>query len=1567
MSRYEFQRNFAVIIAINDYSNGIPPLETAVPDARELARILKDYQYNVRLLLNNDASLEGLNQLIAAFKQGEIPISEETVKLTDTDRVLFYFAGHGIALDALENEDGPSGYLVPADAQLGNIKTYLLMQELHDALLSLPCRHLLVILDCCFAGAFRWSSHKRNVVRLPTIYKERYDRFIQDRAWQVITSAAHDQKALDFLANRGQVKQHSPFAAALFEALGGDADIYLPGKDDKPVGDGVITATELYFYLREKLETTTEKLDSRQTPILCHLPKHDKGEYIFLVPGHELNLPPAPPLNCQNNPYRGLESFDETHTQLFFGRKQLTEKLSAFVCDRQLTVVSGASGTGKSSLVKAGLIPQLRNSDTQQWHILKPIRPGGAPMTALSQVRKQITTDSPSLNDETVTNYQACGGGLEAVLSDNHQLLVGSKPLGLSLVDVVTGWCKANPQKKLLLIIDQFEELVTMCHNDKERKQFLSELEKALKVSQFCIVLTLRSDFEPQFLTFAFESRWMDARFTIPPMTQNELREVIEKPAAERVLYFEPVDLVERLINEVVQMPGALPLLSFTLSELYFKYLQRRGDNRALTEEDYRELGGVVGSLTQRATQEYKNLVKCDPAYEHTIRKVMLRMVAVDGGGLARRRLPLSELEYPDPKENHRVKKILQRFTDARLIVGGTEPSGEPYVEPAHDALVRGWDLLQKWKNDEQENKGLLLRQRLTPAVNDWYNLSFESKPEYLWNNNPRLDALEKVLKSPVHQNWLNQRETEFVKNSIDKRKDELEETKERLRISQQQEQIALARLLATQAQLMQREDISLLQSSVLLAVESMKRFNRVEMRYLQADQTLRQGLSLLPRSILRITKKSNRRYACSQSFTFCSDGKHMAIANDRIQLLEITSGRKVAGLEYEQDLTVATLSPDGQYAATCGQDGVVKIWQLSCEGYAQIPHCEEVQNIVFSPDSRYIVVISGNLRRVWQLTGSLEANPVKLPLVKLPDISCGQSAIAFSADGNYLAEFVEDSPNSEEGRRQVWELASGRKLIHETVNLSSPSSIEINLSLGENIDDMAFSSDSKYFVATVTLNTVKVWKLPSGEEMMTVQHSTWINTIAISPDGQYIAAGDKKGEAVIWKVPYGYQVAHLTDSPTTWLGRIVFSPDGQYLATAGKGFNKVARVYHVFRGREVARIIHENYVLNIAFSLDGKYIATQEDRYPNKGYSDTLNLWQIVDDFDGKILIQLDAEKFINHITVSARGKYLGLTCSQANSLQIYLIKGSAREISFIKHEGVHYAVFSTDEELVATVGDDKTVRIWELASDRELTSIHHDASIMRIAFSDDGKFLTTLTYLTSIYNDNIEALICDVIVWDLTTLKQVKHIENIKVVSISPDGKYLATLVEDPIFQEKTLSIQQVLKEEEVALIKLENEQLSEFTLSGDGKYLAGFGGFYGSDTSVDSDGIMQVWDLCGKEILPTIKLGRAVREVVFSPGSRFLAAAVGDNTVRIWDLINQQEVISIEVYGSVSHMIFSWNSEYLVTVNYLNQLQLWNLQPEVFVEEACSRLACNLTQEEWQLYLRDEPYQKTCPHLP
>ncbi len=702
-TKNEFQNSYAFIIGINEYSNGVPALRSAENDARRLAELLTEKHNYITQLFVETVTKAALQTLFSKTLPALIQ---------KHDRVLIYFAGHGIALEA---EDSPQGYLLPQDAKPEDSDTFLAMSKINEWLAGLNCRHLLVILDCCFAGTFRWAS-TRDVTRLPSvIYKETYKRFVREPAWQVLTSTAYDQKALDTVVGKISVRDqtaeqqpHSPFALALFDALEGKADVI-------PVdgGDGIITATELFVFMRDQVERGVAHYHN-QTPGLWPLRReYDKGEFIFLDPNGEMKLKPAPSLTFANNPYRGLEAYNEQHKELFFGRSELILQLAEQVDRSSLTVVLGASGTGKSSLVKAGLLPYLRKAG---YHILKPLHPTAHPAQALDDaLRSGLTFVQPI-------------------------------PSSISLRGLLARWRQHNAGKKLLLVIDQFEELITKCDDESEKNSFVQTLGQLLREADFLhLVITLRSEFESQF-SGMFGALWQEGvRFVVPPMSQTELREVIVRPAAEYALYFEPSDLVDVLISSVWQMPGALSFLSLTLSELYRRSLEKKRGDRALRREDYDELGGVSGVLQTHAEQMYEGF---SAENKQDLKHILLRMIALDR--MTRRRVKRQELVYRDKKENERINQLVSQLEQARLLVVDGDQDGNRYIEPAHDALV-SWEVLYQWQL--QAMTYLPLQRRVALSAEDWHNEPDETqKAGLLWHDDSRLPIVARLLPTDINK-----------------------------------------------------------------------------------------------------------------------------------------------------------------------------------------------------------------------------------------------------------------------------------------------------------------------------------------------------------------------------------------------------------------------------------------------------------------------------------------------------------------------------------------------------------------------------------------------------------------------------------------------------------------------------------------------------------------------------------------------------------------------------------------------------------------------------------------------
>lgn len=1319
----QFKRSIAIIIGVNQYQNGVPALKTAVNDAIAIGQVLKaDHDYQVVLLRDQQVSLVTLRSLLT---------DKRPALVQPDDRVLFYFAGHGLAFNG---DDGPEGYLIPQDAKLGDSTTYLPMTLVHDSLTALPCRHFLGIFDCCFAGAFRWSATRRLSPIPQVIHKERFARFLTDPAWQVITSAADDQEAMDALSikdHRGVVGRHSPFAEALIKALQADsqADASPPSKDGKPSGDGVITATELYQYLRDAVEPDTTAHAMRQTPGLWPLKNHGKGEFVFMVPGRQPDLPNAPQLNEAANPYRGLEAFEEQHQHLFFGRKQLIQDLQAFAETHPLTIVLGASGTGKSSLVKAGLVPALKqdlDADGQPiWQVLPIMRPGITPLKAILQTLP--------------------GPDLVATLAD-----LDPKTWADHLSQSLEQWRQANPQRRLLLVVDQAEELFSLCRDGVQRQQFLDILAQLLdrQAEQFHVILTLRSDFEPQFRNSPLEEHWACDRFTIRPMNREELRAAIEAPASAKVMYFEPPSLVDRLIDEVTEMPGALPLLSFTLRELFLKYLRSAATrtNRAITEADYEALGGIKQALVNRAEEEYHALVDIDPAFATAIRQVMLRLVATSGTGNTRRQVLLSELDYPEP-EGARVQQVLTRFKEARLLVGDTTADEQPYVEPAHDALVEGWPRLLQWlESDPQakapaqkirkerlrwlpaqgnssidasldEREKLLLQRRLTPAANDWQR---QQSAKFLWHADPRLPLLRQLRQREPH--WFNRLEKEFVQRSIAQKHRNTRLRWLALGLSAGAIAIAVLGFRDIQQRAALSEADSQRQQVLTKANESIS--NALNDQPLRAyENALRAYYQVTQHQIAdRVAQLSV--YSALIQATFGRSAQAGATENPATE----TGFRMVNQRPLQSRIVRVAVNPADNTLALAGEDEI-HLWREDQTPRATLEH-PGVSTLRYGADGSQLASGSrdGTLR-LWRWTkGNPDADLLMITQhadttepIAISD-AFGYNLVIrdvlFSADGSRLFSVQGD------GSVKVWSTATGELV----------AAMEVHDGRDVGVSTLSTTADGE-LLASAEWNTVHLWRsadlqTQGADPVSTRTVDSEVTALALSPGGETLATGHYGGALQLWDVEERTTLAlrQTIQADSGWVTSLGFTPDGETLISTGD--DNDLKLWRPADGAALGVLRgHSNRIIDSAMDADGTTLHSLSS-------DNTLRTWaQGGTDRVPAAQVTAMTTGFPLAIAMHPDGSRYALLHnpdSAVPDLEIWSVEGQRERILTIGDLtgfGSSSLHFSPDGHLLVLTSPAGTLELWDLRlpDSQPFQTIDGEPRLNTMAFNQQGDEMVT------------------------------------------------------------------------------------------------------------------------------------------------------------------------------------------------------------------------------------------------
>nr|MBW4597454.1 CHAT domain-containing protein [Brasilonema angustatum HA4187-MV1] len=694
---------------------------------------------------------------------------------------------------------------------------------------------------------------------------------------------------------------------------------------NRTIGDKAAIAFSVAFYdalaAGKQMEFAYElgrlrliSYSEQQTPVLLKKEQIGTVQPLFDV------IPP--------NPYVGLAAFTENDAAFFFGRETFVNGLVEAVNQQPLVGVIGPSGSGKSSVVYAGLFPQLRTSGN--W-LIESFRPGDKPFYQLASVLVRL------LEPETGETAQ-----LREAVGLAADMEVGKVPLST----VISRLNERDSSKRLLLFADQFEELYTLSQNKEVIERFVDALLAAINLDNFKLVFTLRADF----YSFVLGYRpFRDAleQFTpklLSSMNREELQRAIEQPAEKMVVQLEG-QLTQRILDDVGNEPGNLPLLEFALTRLWEKQQKRK-----LTHQAYDEIGGVKKALANHAEEVYKRL---DETQQKIVPRIFVQLVRPGEGTEDTRRIA-TRAEVGD--ENWGLVSYLAGYPARLVVTGRDEKSGEDTVEVVHEALIREWLTLREWMNANRQFR--VWQERLKVAVLEWKNSNYDS------------GALLRGAPLVVAEDWLHKRDEEmtlqerdFISASVQQR------SKEQEKLAKEQEEKERRRRRTTQALIS-----GLVAALVLLGLiffewlqaEKQRLNGEISVQSLTTENLFTSGLELDALLSGLKTGKNVKKNGDAVD----SDNSTKAIVALQQVVYGVKEHNRLEG--HSSVVTSVVFSPNGKTIASGSSDNTVRLWNLNGQELHTLKgHSREVLSVVFSPDGKTIASGSNdNTVILWNLNG---------------------------------------------------------------------------------------------------------------------------------------------------------------------------------------------------------------------------------------------------------------------------------------------------------------------------------------------------------------------------------------------------------------------------------------------------------------------------------------------------------------------------------------------------------------------------------------------------------------------
>jgi len=657
---------YALIVGIAEYKHTqLSPLSKTVGDAEAVANLLRlhgDFQ---------EVTLLNEGRLIKAdlFRHLQRLLIEQATG----SEVLIYYTGHGVLV---EDCGVPYGYLAPSDcsATKEQVTNGVPFSALNKLIMESKLSSLVMLLDCCHSGALL-----KSVTETFTAFQN------VDKNYALIAACRDFEEAAAMKS-----EPHSIFTGALLQSLA----------REKAKDRGQINASSLFGDIQD-----------------CLVQK--KQESLFLGYGQRIKIVDYRTFLAEKPtedicPYVGLKAFTEETARFFKGRDRFVSRLLQELDKSPFVPVIGASGSGKSSLVRAGLISALKKAQGN-WLILPPIKPGDSLMEPANEIGRVLTQICGDRSDTKLEVSKAIeSGDLEAAIA----CLPGSE--------------------KILLVVDQFEEIFTVCPKEKEveRQQFIDLLVGIMQHpdSRLRVVTTMRADFFENCLAYRGLGEVIQKhQVLLLPMNEKELQEAIEQPA-KSAEYELGEGLLPAILRDVRHENNVLPLLEFALTQLWQNRTHRR-----FTFAAYETLGGVIGALNKHAESIYEKL---KPVEQEWAKRICLKLVraGLEEKDTRQRQSKQELLKLVKDGELQGFEITLQQLVNGRLLATDKDGDREAWVDLTHEALMEQWQRFAEWRDEKREV--LRLSNRIDDAFKEWQRA--ENKDDFLLSHGV-VEQIDKV------------------------------------------------------------------------------------------------------------------------------------------------------------------------------------------------------------------------------------------------------------------------------------------------------------------------------------------------------------------------------------------------------------------------------------------------------------------------------------------------------------------------------------------------------------------------------------------------------------------------------------------------------------------------------------------------------------------------------------------------------------------------------------------------------------------------------------------------------